>query len=206
MSSSGPPRLILASASPRRQALLEQLGIVPDRLVPAEIDETQIAFESPTKLVIRLAETKAGCIAKQFPGSLILAADTVVACGRRVLAKAADEVEARRCLSLLSGRRHRVYSGLCVIDEDGRAHTKGVVTSVTVKRLSREELDVYIASDEWRGKAGAYAIQGLFSAYVRRINGSYSNVVGLPLCETVGLLRGLGYIPGKVVKNIPQPF
>ncbi len=195
MSSSGRLRLILASASPRRLALLEQVGIVPDQVVSARLDETPTTLETPAKLVARLAQAKARCIAEQFPGSLVLAADTVVACGRRVLAKAADEAEARRYLDLISGRRHRVYSGLCVIGEDGRAHTREVVTVVSVKRLGRDEIDHYIASGEWRDKAGAYAIQGLFSAYVRRINGSYSNVVGLPLCETVGLLKGLGYLP-----------
>ncbi len=202
MSSSGPVRLVLASASPRRLALLKQVGIVPDQVIAADIDETPVNSETPARLVARLAGAKAGSVAEQFPDSLILGADTVVACGRRVLAKAFDEAEARRYLGLLSGRRHKVYSGLCVIGKDRRPHTRVVVTSVTVKRLGPDELDHYIASNEWRGKAGAYAIQGLFSAYVRRINGSYSNVVGLPLCETTGLLKGLGYVPDTTVKDI----
>ena len=187
------PRLILASASPRRLVLLEQIGIIPDETVVAEVDEAAGRRERPGGLAARLAEAKARQIAARFPGALVLGADTVVACGRRVLPKADDEGEARRCLEFLSGRRHRVHGGISVIDGQGQAHARRVVTVVAFKRLSREEISDYISTGEWRGKAGAYAIQGHAAAFVRKISGSYSNVVGLPLFETACLLKGLGY-------------
>lgn len=187
------PRLILASASPRRLVLLEQIGIIPDETVAAEVDEAACRRERPGGLAARLAEAKARQIAARFPGALVLGADTVVACGRRVLPKADDEGEARRCLEFLSGRRHRVHGGVSVIDGQGRAHARRVVTVVAFKRLSREDISDYISRGEWRGKAGAYAIQGHAAAFVRKISGSYSNVVGLPLFETACLLKGLGY-------------
>lgn len=187
------PRLILASASLRRLDLLRQIGIDPDAVVPAEIDETPRRRELPADLARRLAADKAAFVAGRFAGDLVLGADTVVACGRRVLPKAHDEAQARDCLALLSGRRHRVYGGVTVIDRMGRAHHRLAVTAVAVKRLERREIDDYIAAGEWRGKAGAYAIQGRFAACVRKISGSYSNVVGLPLFETASLLRGLGH-------------
>jgi septum formation protein len=186
-------RLILASASPRRLDLLAQVGIRPDETVAADIDETALAREKPNELATRLALLKARHVANTFPADFVLGADTVVACGRRVLGKAADEAEARKFLSLLSGRRHRVYGGIAVIGPDGNDHTRCVMTTVHFKRLGLAEIDAYLESGEWRNKAGAYAIQGQAGTFVPRINGSYSNVVGLALTETVALLRGLGY-------------
>jgi septum formation protein len=142
-----------------------------------------------------LAEAKARAVASQVPGAFVLGADTVVACGRRVLPKAEEESEARSCLALLSGRRHRVMGGVALIDPAGRLVSRLVVTAVTFKRLEPAEIDAYLASGEWLGKAGGYAIQGLAALYVRQIVGSYSNVVGLPLFETAALLKGLGYAP-----------
>ncbi|MDA1089468.1 MAG: Maf family protein [Proteobacteria bacterium] len=186
-------RLILASASPRRLELLSQIGLVPAAVAVADIDEAPHARELPPPLCQRLATAKAVHVAKNFPGDFVLGADTVVACGRRILAKAADEAEARKFLKLLSGRRHRVYGGFCVVGPDGVAHARGVMTAVIFKRLSDQEIDAYLKSGEWRGKAGAYAIQGSAAALIPKIIGSYSNVVGLPLAETAALLHGLGY-------------
>ncbi|MDA0305000.1 MAG: Maf family protein [Proteobacteria bacterium] len=186
-------RLILASASPRRLDLLSQAGIRPDEAVAADIDETALAREKPNELATRLAVLKARHVANSFPGDFVLGADTVVACGRRVLGKPADEAQARKFLSLLSGRRHRVYGGIAVIGPDGNDHTRCVMTAVHFKRLSKDEIDTYLKGGEWRDKAGAYAIQGQAGMFVPRINGSYSNVVGLALTETLALLRGLGY-------------
>lgn len=185
--------LILASASPRRLDLLRQIGIEPDRIVEPEIDETPGRRELPAAYARRLAETKALRVAPDHRGDFILAADTVVACGRRILPKAETAAQAEECLTLLSGRRHRVLSGLCLIDGTGKTVTRLVVTTVGFKRLTREEIDGYIASGEWQGKAGGYAIQGRAAALVSGISGSYSNVVGLPLYETAALLRGCGY-------------
>ena len=193
MPTSGKPPLILASASPRRLDLLAQIGIVPDRVAPSAIGEAALKGELPPQLARRLAEAKALDVAANFPNSLVLGADTVVACGRRVLPKTDDEAAARRCLSLLSGRRHRVYGGICLIDPAGKSHLRLATTAVAVKRLNEKEIEGYIAAGEWRDKAGAYAIQGLFSRYVRQISGSYSNVVGLCLYQTAALLRGLGH-------------
>lgn len=196
-------RLILASASPRRVQLLRQVGLVPDAIVPAEIDETPRKGELPRGLAMRIAadkaSTAAATIADGVPPSFLIAADTVVGCGRRVLSKAGDEATARRHLQLLSGRQHRVYGGLVVIDPDGRVARRLVITRVAFKRLAKEELDAYLAGGEWRDKAGGYAIQGSAATFVRAISGSYSNVVGLPLFETAALLRGLGhpYLPGR---------
>lgn len=195
------PRLILASASPRRLELLRQIAIVPDAIAPAEVDETPHFREAPVVLARRLAEAKARAVAPRFAGALVLGCDTVVACGRRALPKAADEGEARRCLALLSGRRHRVIGGLCVIGTDGRAYRRLVTTAVAFKRLETVEIEDYIASGEWLGKAGAYAVQGRAAAFVSKIIGSYSNVVGLPLFETAGLLKGLGYVGGSGARH-----
>lgn len=184
-------RLILASASPRRVELLAQVGIMPERVVPADIDETPLPGELPRRLAERLAAAKARAVAEQFPDAVVLAADTVVGCGRRILDKAADEAAARRTLALLSGRSHRVYGGLSVIAPSGARH-RLVVTQVRFKRLSKTEIANYVATDEWRGKAGAYGVQGRAGGFVKRINGSYSNVVGLALYETLALLDGLG--------------
>ncbi len=189
------PRLILASASPRRLDLLARIGVVPDEVAPAEVDETPEPRERPADLARRLAAAKARDVAGRFPGALILGADTVVARGRRILPKATSEDQARHFLGLLSGRRHRVYGGVSVIDAEGRAHDRLVVTVVAFKRLSAGDIAAYIGSGEWRDKAGAYAIQGRAAAFVKKINGSYSNVVGLPLYETAALLAGLGLAP-----------
>ncbi|MEQ8193737.1 MAG: Maf family protein, partial [Rhodospirillales bacterium] len=180
------------SASPRRLALLEQIGIVPAAVVPAEIDETPRAGELPRSLALRLATEKACAVREGCAASVVLAADTVVACGRRVLAKAENKTEARRFLELLSGRRHRVYGGVCIIDDKGMIRSRLVVTAVHFKRLSQDEIESYLDSGEWTGKAGAYAIQGRAAIFVRSINGSYSNVVGLPLFETAALLSAAG--------------
>ena len=190
------PPLILASASPRRLELLAQIGIVPDRVIPTDIDEIQGRRELPPDLARRLAAAKAAA-AERPAGTWVIGADTVVACGRRVLPKAGDEAEARRCLRLLSGRRHRVHGGICVIDGDGGAHVRLVTTRVAFKRLEAREIEDYIDGGEWRGKAGGYAIQGRAAVFVRKIMGSYSNVVGLPLYETAALLKGLGRGAGR---------
>ena len=185
--------LILASASPRRRELLAQIGIVPDDICPAEIDESPLPGESPRQMAERLAVEKAQAVASQKTDAFILASDTVVALGQRILGKPEDDREARRFLAMLSGRRHRVFTGLCLITPDGKMHSRVVMTQVSFKRLTKQDIDNYIASGEWEGKAGAYAIQGLAGRYVKSINGSYSNVVGLPLFETANLLEGSGY-------------
>jgi septum formation protein len=187
------PVLVLASASPRRLELLRQIGIVPDRVDPADIDETPARGELPAAHVVRLAEAKARAVEPRHPGAFILAADTIVACGRRILPKAEDEATARACLTLLSGRRHRVYGGVAVITPSGETAIRRVVSQVAMKRLSDAELDAYLTSGEWRGKAGGYAIQGSAAAFIPWLTGSYSNVVGLPLFETAQLLAGRGY-------------
>ncbi len=189
------PLLVLASASPRRLELLRQIGIVPDRVEPADIDETPRRDEEPAAHALRLAEEKLRAVTPRHSGAFILAADTVVACGRRILPKPLDEASARRCLELLSGRRHRVHSGVALASPDGRVALRRVESHVGFKRLSREEIAAYLASGEWRGKAGGYAIQGRAAALIRFISGSYSNVVGLPLFETAQLLAGRGYRP-----------
>jgi septum formation protein len=186
-------RLVLASASPRRLALLRQIGIEPDLVAPADLDEAPAPGELPPAHARRLGTAKAERIAAGHPGCFVLGADTVVACGRRILPKAEDEPTARRCLALLSGRRHRVIGGLAVIAPDGRRAVRCVTTQVKMKRLSMTEIDCYLASGEWHGKAGGYAIQGRAAAFVSEIHGSYSNVVGLPLFEAHALLAGFGY-------------
>jgi len=190
-------RLILASASPRRLDLLHQIGIDPDAVVPADIDETPHLRERPRHLAERLAGAKVDVIAEQYPDDFILAADTVVALGHRVLEKPADAAEARKFLERLSGRRHRVIGGFAVVAPDGRRIVKSVVTQVRFRRLSADDIDAYIDSAEWDGKAGGYAIQGRAAAFIPWISGSYANVVGLPLSEVAGALCGLGYDGGK---------
>ncbi len=187
------PPLVLASASPRRLALLRQVGIEPDVIAPAEIDETPRAGEAPMATARRLAEAKAGAVAAEHRGAFVLGADTVVACGRRQLAKTEDEAAARACLELLSGRRHRVHTGIAVCPPEGASRSRVASTVVAFKRLNAGEIAAYLRCGEWRGKAGAYAVQGHAGALIRSINGSYSNVVGLPLFETLALLSGLGY-------------
>ncbi|ABS62150.1 maf protein [Parvibaculum lavamentivorans DS-1] len=186
------PRLILASASPRRLALLEQIGIEPDLVLAADIDETPRTNELPRDHALRLAREKAQAIAALHPDALVLGADTVVACGRRILPKTETEEEARSCLALLSGRAHRVYTAVHLIAPN-RVSERVCETRVTFKRLSPDETSAYLASGEWRGKAGGYAIQGRAALFVRALSGSHSSVVGLPLYETAALLAGAGF-------------
>ena len=185
--------LVLASASPRRLDLLRQIGLIPDLVEPADIDETPRPRELPVALALRLACDKCLVVAARHPGAWVLGADTVVACGRRVLGKAGTADEARQFLALLSGRRHRVHGGVSIIDSDGTQQVRRITTTVSFKRLIASEIDRYIASDEWRGKAGGYAIQGMAGAFVTSVNGSYFNIVGLPLYETLNLLTGSGF-------------
>jgi septum formation protein len=187
------PVLVLASASPRRLELLRQIGIVPDRVDPADIDEHPARGELPAAHVVRLAQAKARAVEPHHPGAFILAADTIVACGRRILPKAEDEASARACLTLLSGRRHRVYGGVALITPSGDIAIRRVITRVAFKRLSEKELDAYLTTREWHGKAGGYAIQGSAASFIPWVAGSYSNVVGLALYETAQLLAGRGY-------------
>jgi septum formation protein len=184
-------RLILASASPRRLDLLARIGVEPDAVVPAAIDETPLRDELPIPYARRVAAAKADAVAEA--GALTLAADTVVAVGRRILPKAETEAEARAALSLLSGRRHRVHSAVTLIDAGGKARHRLASSIVAFKRLGEAELAAYLASGEWQGKAGGYAIQGRAEALIRMLSGSWSNVVGLPLYETRALLRAAGY-------------
>jgi septum formation protein len=187
------PPLVLASASPRRLELLAQIGIVPDRIDPPAIDETPLPRELPRALARRLALAKLAAVEARHPEAFVLAADTVVALGRRILPKVDDAEAARRCLALLSGRRHAVIGGLALRAPSGRRACRVVATQVRFKRLSQEETASYLAGGEWRGKAGGYAIQGAAAAFIPWINGSYSNVVGLALAETHAMLQGLGF-------------
>ena len=193
------PKLVLASASPRRLELLQQIGLEPDALVPADLDETPVKNESPRVLASRLASAKASATAKlianrpEMAEAYVLAADTVVCVGRRILPKCELAEEAGACLRLLSGRAHRVYTGVSLITPKGALRHRLVETRVRFKRLSAQDLEFYLASGEWRGKAGGYAIQGLAGGFVTRLIGSYSAVVGLPLNETMQLLIGEGY-------------
>jgi septum formation protein len=198
MGERSPSRLVLASASPRRRELLAQIGIIPDAVDASEVDETPKKGELPQALAARLCVAKAEAVRARHPGAFILAADTVVACGRRILPKTEEAIAARRCLALLSGRRHRVVGGVCVIGPDGRHRARLAVTVVAFRRLEPAAIEAYLATDEWRGKAGGYAIQGRAAVFVRWLSGSYSNVVGLPLFETDRLLDGLGFT--KVTK------
>lgn len=186
------PRLILASGSPRRRELLAQIGLVPDAIDPADIDEAPHPNELPSPHARRLSREKAEIVAARHVGSVILAADTVVGLGRRILPKADDADSARRCLTLLQGRRHRVYTGVALVGADGRRWSRVVESQVIFRTLSRDEIDLYLSTADWKGKAGGYAIQGLASLFVRQLSGSYSNVVGLPLSEVAGLLRAAG--------------
>ena len=193
------PKLILASASPRRLALLEQIGVTPDLLLPASIDETPKRNERPRTLSLRLAEEKAAAahrLARHDPallGALILTADTVVSVGRRILPKAETVDDAHGCLDLLSGRAHRVSTAICLMTAKGSLRSRVIETSVRFKRLSRSEIEGYVAAGEWRGKAGGYAVQGLAGCFVTKLSGSYGAIVGLPLYETANMLSGEGY-------------
>jgi len=186
-------RLILASASPRRLDLLARIGVVPDAVVPADIDESVPKGELPRDHALRLAREKAEAVSADEPDALVLAADTVVAVGRRILPKVEDKATLRACMKLLSGRRHRVMTGIALAAPGKPLRTRVVETAIAMKRLSNEEIDFYAAHGEWRGKAGGYALQGYGEVYVRHIAGSYSNVVGLPLAETRNLLKAAGY-------------
>ncbi len=186
--------LVLASASPRRVELLRQVGVVPAEIDPAELDETPGRRETPRVYAGRMARTKAHAVAARHPGRYVLAADTVVAEGRRILDKPVDARAARRRLEMLSGGRHRVFGGVCLVAPDGRTAERLVQTIVRFKRLHPDEIAGYVAGGEWQGKAGGYAIQGAAAAFVPWINGSYTNVVGLPVCETLALLDGLGLV------------
>ena len=183
--------LILASASPRRLQLLAQIGIKPDAVRPSDIDETPKPKELPRPLALRLAEEKLAAYPAE--AAFVLAADTVVAVGRRLLPKTEQRDEAEQCLRLMSGRAHRVLTGVAVRAPDGRISSKVVVTRVQMKRLSEQEITDYLDSEEWRGKAGGYGIQGRAAAFIRSLSGSYSSVVGLPLHETHNMLIGLGW-------------
>ena len=188
-----PAKLVLASASPRRRDLLSQIGIVPDIIDPADVDEAAQLRELPRDHASRLAYDKGTIVAARHHGAFVLSADTVVACGRRILDKAEDATMARQCLALLSGRNHRVYGGICLTTPDGQTLSRLVVTRLAFKRLSDPEVDDYLTCGEWRGKAGGYAIQGRAAAFVSKLSGSYSNVVGLSLYEVNALLTGAGY-------------
>jgi septum formation protein len=193
------PKLVLASGSPRRLALLQQAGLEPDALLPADIDETPLKAETPRELVRRLARTKAEVARKtartreEMEGAFVVAADTVVSVGRRILPKAEVVEEAAACLRLLSGRTHRVYTAVCVVTPRDAIRERLVESRVRFKRLSREDMEGYLASGQWRGKAGGYAIQGLAGTFVVKLVGSYPNIVGLPLYETISLLDGEGF-------------
>lgn len=188
------PPLVLASASPRRLDLLARLGIVPDRVIATDIDETPFKGELPRPHAARLALAKAEAAAAQAPAAIVLAADTVVGVGRRILPKATTAEEARTCLELLSGRRHRVTTAVILALPDGRRLRRVVESAVTFQRLTGQQVADYLAGGEWQGKAGGYAIQGRAEAFIRFLSGSHSNVVGLPLFETAQLLRGIGWL------------
>ncbi len=195
----GRPKLVLGSGSPRRLALLQQIGLEPDVLLPADIDETPEPYELPRSLATRLASQKAAVasqkagLQEELAGCFVLAADTVVSVGRRILPKCETSEEAEECLRLLSGRMHRVYTGVSLVTPRGAQRNKLVETRVRFKRLSGPELRAYLASGEWQGKAGGYAIQGLAGAFVVKLLGSYTGVVGLPVQETFSLLTGEGF-------------
>lgn len=193
MSAPGKPLLVLASASPRRLELLAQIGLVPDLIDPAEIDETPLPGETARLLALRLARAKAAAVAQRSPNAFVLAADTVVAVGRRLLGKPEDATDAALMLALLSGRAHRVLTAVAVAAPGGKTAARLSETRVRFKRLARAEIDSYLASGEWAGKAGGYGVQGRAGAFVIAINGAYTGVVGLPLYETRALLTGLGY-------------
>ncbi len=186
-------KLILASASPRRLDLLKQVDITPDEIIPADIDESALKGELPRDLALRLSSAKAQKVAENHPEAFILAADTVVGAGRKILDKAEDEAYARHCLKTLSGRRHHVYGGITVISPEGKSITRCIDTLVQFKRLTPEDIETYIKSGEWEGKAGGYAIQGMAESYIKFIRGSYSNVVGLSLYDIMKILDGAGF-------------
>ena len=192
MASLPPQFLVLASESPRRKSLLAQAGIIPAAVIPADIDESVLKAEAPRHYAARMAAAKARAVAGIHDG-FVLAADTVVACGRRILPKAQTDNDVRKCLGLLSGRRHQVLTAVALIARDGRLHTRLVMTRVSFLRLTKDQIEAYVQCREGVGKAGGYAIQGRAEIFVKEISGSYSNVVGLPLAQTVQLLAGCGF-------------
>jgi septum formation protein len=195
-------RLILASSSPRRRDLLRQVHLFPHMVDFPELDEKPMDGELPARHALRLAKAKVKAVAPRHTDCFVLAADTVAACGRLILAKTDDVDTARAYLQRLSGRRHRIFSGIALMTPDGRLLARTVITMVAFKRLSASEIDDYLASREWLGKAGGYAIQGLASRYVREIRGSYSNVVGLPIFETINLLAGQGFEQARRITSL----
>ena len=190
----GPNKIVLASGSPRRKELLAQLGLSPVTVVPTNTVEVPLKGEKPKALVERLARLKAEVVAKTVNEKWVVAADTVVVAGNRILGKPSTQVEAQKFLQLLSGRRHQVLTGVVVIRPDGELSCRIVTTRITFKRLERDEIERYLSLGQWQGTAGAYAIQGYAGAFVRQLRGSYTNVVGLPLYETLALLRGSGFV------------
>jgi septum formation protein len=193
------PRLVLASGSPRRLELLQQIGVEPDALLPIDLDETPRKTELPRSLAMRLAEEKARAAARiaasrpELAGAFVIGADTVVSVGRRILPKCEIVAEAAQSLRLLSGRAHRIHTAVCLVTPKGLARRKLVETRLRLKRLSASEIEAYLGSGEWRGKAGGYAVQGLAGAFAQKLIGSYSAIVGLPLYETMSLLAGEGF-------------
>ena len=185
--------LILASSSPRRRELLASISVVPKAIISPDVDETPLKGESPRVYVTRIARLKAQAGHQQAAGSYILAADTIVEAGHKIICKPKDEADARRILEHLSGKRHRVYTAVCAISPSGQEAHRVVITRVSFKRFTQEELTEYLAAGEWEGKAGAYGIQGIAAKFVKFISGSYTNIIGLPLYETDCLLKGLGF-------------
>ena len=188
-----PARLVLASASPRRRDLLKQIGVSPDDVLPADIDETPHVEETPRKHALRLAKEKCEAVALKHSDAFCLAADTVVAVGKRILPKAEDPETAKHCLKLMSGRTHDVFTGVAIASPNAGLSLKVIASRVTFKRLTDQEVALYLKSGDWDGKAGGYAIQGPAAALIERIQGSYTAIVGLPLCETYKMLQGAGY-------------
>ena len=188
------PHLILASASPRRKDLLAQVGIAPDAIISADVDETPLKKELPRVYAMRVAQEKARKVHAENKASFIISADTVVCCGRTILPKAENDAEVKACLEKLSGKSHNVLTAICAINPSGKESLKIVSTKVIFKRFSEQDIAGYIASGEGIGKAGGYAIQGLAGCFIKSINGSYSSIVGLPLFEAVNMLTGLGYV------------
>lgn len=195
-------RLILASASPRRQELLAQVGVIPDMIIPADIDETPLKNETPRVYVRRMALEKAQVVARVESHAYVLAADTTVVLGRRILQKPADEKEAYEFLTMMSGRRHKVLGGICLITPTGKEIVRTSETTVKFKSLSDQEKRAYVASGEWQGKAGGYGIQGRAEAFIPFISGSYSNIVGLSICDTLAMLNGNGF--GQTANGYPD--
>lgn len=185
--------LILASQSPARKALLEAAGFTPDKIIPADIDETPKKGEKPTVYVKRLAEEKATVIHSQYPDAYIIAADTIAVMGARIIGKAENRAEAKKIISRFSGRRHRVITGLCILSPDGKKSVRLISSAVKCRMVSDAEIEAYLDSAEWEGKSGCYGLQGRASAFIESINGSYTSIIGLPIAETIAILNGMGF-------------